>query len=82
MKICIHKVKNQVDVSVVLCSDDILKSNDVFVTCQLLQENDLSECPLGICSILECIEILLQCYDVLGFFINGLPDNSISSLTY
>ena len=36
MKICVHKIKNQIYVSIVFGPNYILKSNNVFMTIQLL----------------------------------------------
>jgi hypothetical protein len=58
VQICVHEVKNQVDVSVILSSDNILESNDIFVTSQLLQKDDFSECTLCISGVLKSVEIL------------------------
>ena len=58
MEIGIHEVKDEVDVSVVFRPDDILEPNDVFVASQFLQKDDLSECALGVCGVLKCIEVL------------------------
>ena len=59
MKVCVHKVENQVNISVVFSSNDILKSDDVFMPIQLLQKHHFSESPLRISSILEGIKVLL-----------------------
>ena len=59
MKISVHEVKDQVDVSIVLCPDHILESDDVLVAIQLLQENDLSKRALCVCCVLESVKVLL-----------------------
>jgi hypothetical protein len=82
VQICIHKVKDQVNIAVVLGSDHILQDDDVFVSRQLLKENNFSEGALGICCVLERIKILLKRYDSLGALVNGLPNNSVSTLSY
>lgn len=82
MQISIHEVENQIYVSIVLSSDHILQSNDVLMPIQLLQENDLSESPLSVCSILESIEVFLESNDVFRFFIYSFPHDTISSLAY
>lgn len=49
---------------------------------EFLQENDFSEGSLSVSGILKCIKILLQGYNLVGFFVNGLPHNTISSFAY
>lgn len=81
MQVCVHEVEHQVDVPVVLSSDYVLKSNDVLVTIQLLQEDDLTESPLSIGGVLKGIEVLLQGYNLFSPLVNGLPDDTVSSFT-
>ena len=82
VQISVHKVEYQVDVSIVFSSHHILKANDVLVPSQLLQEDDLTEGSLGVCCILECIEVLLESHDILSTLINSFPHNTVSSLAY
>lgn len=82
MKIGVHEIEHQIDVTVVLSSDHILEADDVFVTRQLLQENNFSECSLRISCILKCIKILLESHDILGLFVDGFPHDTIGSLSY
>lgn len=82
VQISVHKVEHQVDISIVFSSHHILEANDVLVPSQLLQENDLTEGSLGVCCVLESIEILLQSHDFLSTLINSFPHNTISSLAY
>lgn len=49
---------------------------------QLLQEDDFSECSLGVCGVLESIKVLLQCNNVFSLLINSFPHNTIRSLAY
>ena len=46
-------------VSVVTGASIIAQTDDILVACQLLQEDNLSERPLRISRILECIKVLL-----------------------
>lgn len=81
MQIRVHEVEHQVDVPVILGSNYVLQTNDILVAGKLLQEDDLSERALGIGSILERVEVLLERHDLLGPLVNRLPDNTISTLT-
>lgn len=82
MQISIHEIKDQVDISVILCPDHVLKADYVFMAGKLLQENYLSECALRISCILKGVKVLLQSDNVLGFLVYGLPNDTISSLAY
>ena len=59
MKVSVHEIEDQVYISIVLSSYDILQANYVLVARQLLQEDDFPECTLSICCVLECIKVLL-----------------------
>lgn len=80
VQVGVHEIKYQVYVSVVLGTDHILEADDVFMSRQFLQENDLSKSALCISRILECIKVFFQCHDLFGSFVNGLPHNTVGSL--
>lgn len=82
MQISVHEVKDEVNISVVLSSDYVLQSDNVFMSRQLLQEDDLSESPLCISCVLERVEVLFESHDVLCLLVDGFPDDTIGSLTY
>ena len=82
VKISIHEVEDQVDVAVVFCSDYVLQPNNVLVPSELLKENDLAEGALRVSSILESVEVLLQGNDLLSALIDGLPHDTVRSLSY
>ena len=81
MQVCVHEVKYQVDVSVIFGPDHVLKPNDILMTVELLQKDDLSECSLGVCRILKSVKVLLQSHYLLGFLIDSFPNNTICSLS-
>lgn len=81
VQIGIHEVEHQVNVSVIFRPNDILQTDDVLVTRQLLEENDLSESSLCIGGILKGVKVLLEGYDLFGALVDRFPDNTISSLT-
>ena len=81
MQISIHEVEDQVNITVVLCPNHILQPNNVLMTSQFLQKYDFTESSLSICCVLEGIEVLLECHNLLGALIYRLPDDSISALT-
>ena len=81
VEVSIHEVEYQVDIPVILSSDDILEANNIFVTNKLLEENNLPKGSLGISSILEGVKVFLQCDDLLGTFIDCFPDDTVSALS-
>ena len=82
MEIGIHEIEHQIDVAIVFSTDNILQSNDVLVTNQLLQEDDFTEGTLCISCILESIKVLLYGHNLLGSLVDSLPDDAVSSLSY
>lgn len=82
MKVSVHEIEYEINISVIFSPDNILQTNDVLMARELLEEDDLSECTLGICCILKSIKVLLQRYDILGLLIDCLPDNTVSTLPY
>lgn len=60
MQICFHVIKYQINVFVVLCFDDIEKSNDVLMSIQFLQKHNLSKGSLCISSIVKSIKYFFQ----------------------
>lgn len=82
VEVGIHKVEDEVDVAIVFSSDHVLKADDVLVTRQFLEEDDLTEGALGVGGVLEGVEVLLQRDNLLGALVDGLPDNAVSALTY
>lgn len=80
MKICVHKVKDKVNVAVVFGADDVLQSNNVFVPGEFLQENNFSKSSLCVGRILKCVEILFERHNLFGPFVDCLPNDAICSL--
>ena len=82
VKIRVHKVEDEVNVAIIFSSDDVLKSDNILVAGQFLQENDLTEGALGVSGILEGVEVFLERDDFLGALVDCLPDNSVGALSY
>lgn len=82
VQVGVHKVEYQVDVAIILGSHHILQSNNVFVAGQFLQEDDLTEGALGVCCVLEGIEVLFERHNLLGPLVNSFPHDTVSSLAY
>jgi hypothetical protein len=58
MQVSFHEIKNHVEILVVLCLDHLLQFDYVLVVLELLQENNLPECSLSICGIVEGVKNL------------------------
>lgn len=82
MKISVHEVEHQVNVSIIFSSDNILEADNIFMTRKFLQENDFSKRSLCISCILKCIKILLESHNVLCFFVDSFPHDTVGSLSY
>ena len=80
MKIRVHKVKDKVNVAVVLGADDVLQSNNVFVPGEFLQENNFSKSSLCVGRILKCVEILFERHNLFCPFVDCLPNDAVCSL--
>ena len=65
MQICVHKIKDKIDIAVILSPNHILESNYVLVPSQLLQEDNLTESSLRVSRVLESIKVLLQSDNLL-----------------
>ena len=82
VKISVHKVEDEVNVTIVFSADYVLKANNVLVTSQLLQEDDLAERALRVSSVLESVEVLLEGDNLFGALVDGLPHDTVRSLSY
>ena len=81
MEISVHVVEYQVDVFVVFGSVDVKNSNYVFMAAEFLKKYDFSKCSLSVGSVLEGVKVLLECYNLFGFFIYSFPHDSVSTFT-
>ena len=81
MKVSFHEVKNEIDIFIILCSNEVLQSDNIGVSVELSKENDLSKSSLSIGCILKSIENLLDGYNIFSMFVDGLPNDSIGSLS-
>ena len=82
MEIGVHEIEHQVNVSVVFSSDNILETDNIFMTRQFLQENDFSKRSLRISCILKGVKILLESNNVFCLFIDSFPHDTVGSLSY
>ena len=80
MQICFHKIKNQIQIFIILCSDQILQTDNVRVPIKLSQEDHLSKSSLSICRILKCIKHFFDSNNIFGLFIDRFPYHSVSAL--
>ena len=82
MQVGVHEVEDKVDVAIVFGANYILEPNNVLMAGQLLQKDDLAEGALGVSSILECVEVLLEGNNLFRPFVDRLPHDTIGSLSY
>ena len=80
VEVGIHEVENEIDISVVFRSDDVLEPDDVFMADELLQEDDLTEGSLCIGRVLEGVKVLLESDNLLSALVNSFPDDSVGTL--
>lgn len=78
MQIGFHKLKQKVNVLVVIGSDSIVQFYDVWMI-QLFEDFDLAIRPLCVSCVLKRIEYLLKGEDSFGLFLLYLPNMSIST---
>ena len=80
VQVSVHEIENQVNITVILCTNDVLEADNILVSSQLLQENDLTESALSVSGVLESVKILLNGANFFSAFVNGLPHNTVRSL--
>jgi hypothetical protein len=80
MQVRLHEIEHQVQILVIFRLNDILQSDDISMVSHLLQEHNFPESALGISSIMESIEYLLQGNSLLSLLIACFPDYSVSAL--
>ena len=81
MQVSIHEVEYEVNIAIIFSSDHILQSDYIFVAGQFLQKDDLTKSSLGICGVLKSVEVLFKSDNFLSSLINGLPDDTVCSLS-
>lgn len=72
-----HKLKNEVDVLVVLRLQNLKQGDDVLVATEFAKEKDLAEGPLCVCSVCERVENLLERHCLLRLSIYRLPYDAV-----
>jgi hypothetical protein len=72
--------KNQVNIFVVLGSDDIIDFDDVFVF-KLFEEHDFAVGSLGIGRVGKGVKVLFQGFELFCLAISHLPNDSVSPTT-
>ena len=82
VKISVHEVEDEVNVTIVFSADYVLKANNVLVTSQLLQEDDLAERALRVSGVLESVEVLFKGDNLFGALVDGFPHDTVRSLSY
>ena len=75
-----HEIKHHVNVTIIFCFQDITETNNVWVSCQLLQVLNFTVCSLCICGITKGVKTFFDGKSLSCLFINALPHNSVSTL--
>ena len=81
MEISLHKIKDEIQILIVLGFDNVEKSYDIIMAIELLKEHDLAECSLCISCIMKGVEYFFEGYDSFEFAVDGLPHYTVSALT-
>jgi hypothetical protein len=74
----VHMFEDEVDISIILSSDDFFQFDDVGVG-EFHQEHDFSVGALRVGRVIEGIEIFLEGFDPTGFLVGYLPDVSVGA---
>lgn len=78
MQVCLHELKQQINVLVVVSADSVHQFDNVGVV-QLLEDLDFAVGALGVGGVLEGIEDLLESEDALGGLLLDLPDVAVGT---
>lgn len=80
-EIALYVLKEQVQIQIVLCLDNLLKLNDIGVV-ELLEDADFAERPLRIHIVLKCQKYFFQCVYLASFAILDFPHVTVRSAAY
>ena len=78
VEICLHKLKNEINISVVFCLYCIVYFYDVAMI-DLPQYFNLSVGPLRVCGVLEGVKYFFKCVYFFSVFFLDLPNVPVSS---
>ena len=78
MKVNIHVFEDEINVLVILGSDDVIDFDDILLF-ELFKEHDFSVGSLGIGGVGKGIKIFFKGLKLFGFAISDFPDDSVSS---
>ena len=81
VQIDVHKLEHEINVSFVLGFDYFLQRDYVRVL-DFVEEHHLAVGALGVCWVLEGIEIFFQGVDSFVFFVDNFPHDSVGSAAY
>jgi hypothetical protein len=80
MKIAVHEVEGDVEVSVALCLDYMPDFDDIVMIVKTSEVEDLPERTLGIYWSTETFKTFLNSAKESRLFINGLPNYTVRAL--
>lgn len=78
VQVGLHKFEHEIKILVVLCSDDIVQLDDIWVG-EFMQKDDFPVGSLGVGGVLKGIEYFFESHDLIGFFISNFPHVSIGT---
>lgn len=78
MQVCLHELKQQINVLVIVSADGVYQFDDVGVV-QLLEDLDFAVGALSVGGVLEGIEDLLQGEHALGGLLLDLPHVAVGT---
>ena len=81
VQICLHKLKYQVNVLAIICSQSIIKLYYIRVLC-LLQNFNFTVCALSISGMLKGVKDFFESVDFFGGFLLYFPDMTIGTGSY
>ena len=77
MKICLHELKDQIHIFIIVCLDGFVELDNVGVV-GLPQNLDFPISPLGVSGVLKGVEYFFEGIDLFGGTIFDFPDVTVS----
>lgn len=81
MEVGLHELEDQVQVLVVGSPVHVQQPNDVGVAAELFEKDNLPEGALGVSTVAEGVEDLLDGHRAARLAVRGLPDDPVGPLT-
>ena len=82
VQVGVHEIEYQIYILVVLCSDYVLETNNIFMSSKFLQKNDFPKRPLRIGCILKGIKVFLERNNFFSSLVDSFPDDAVCALAF